>query len=133
MVCTHRIFQLLTVLNKADSKSRAFLCVYWWFVGCITTGWFRVFWGTWILGALAYADDIVLITPTATAMRQMLAVCDKFAFKLDVLFNATKSKFIFFYRGSHIKCWCWDTKFFLLLLIALNSLRSGHIWVTWLV
>jgi len=48
------------------------------------------------VGALAYADDIVLMSPTASAVRRMLAVCDEFAVKLDVRFNASKSKCMFF-------------------------------------
>ena len=44
----------------------------------------------------AYADDIVLMAPTATAMRQLLAVCDEFAVKYDVMFNASKSKCMLF-------------------------------------
>ena len=52
--------------------------------------------GSWFLGAMAYADDIVLMAPTATVMRRMLAVCDEFAVKLDVRFNASKSKCILF-------------------------------------
>jgi len=54
------------------------------------------FMGSWFVGALAYADDIVLMAPTVTAMRRMLAVCDEFAVKLDVRFNASKSKCMFF-------------------------------------
>jgi hypothetical protein len=45
-------------------------------------------------GALAYADDIVLVAPTPTAMREMLSICDRFATNYDVCFNATKSKCI---------------------------------------
>jgi len=44
----------------------------------------------------ASADDIVLMAPTATAMRQLLAVCDEFAVKFDVMFNASKSKCMLF-------------------------------------
>ena len=51
----------------------------------------------WAVGS--WADDIVLMAPTATAVRQMLAVCDEFAVKLDVRFNA--SKCMFFVRESH--------------------------------
>jgi len=43
-------------------------------------------------GALAYADDIVLIAPTASAMRKMLSVCESFAARFDIQFNAQKSK-----------------------------------------
>ena len=32
--------------------------------------------GPHFVGALAYADDLVLLAPTPTAMRRMLAVCD---------------------------------------------------------
>jgi len=48
------------------------------------------------VGALAYADDIVLMAPTATAMRKLLAVCDEFAVKFDVMFNASKCKCMLF-------------------------------------
>jgi len=58
--------------------------------------------GSWFVGVLAYADDIVLMAPTATAVRRMLAVCEEFAVKLDVRFNASKSKSMFFVRESHI-------------------------------
>ena len=47
------------------------------------------------MGALAYADD-VLMAPTATAMWILLAVCDDFAGKFDVMFNASKSKCMLF-------------------------------------
>ena len=31
------------------------------------------------VGTLAYADDIVLLAPTARAMRKLLSLCDEFA------------------------------------------------------
>ena len=43
-------------------------------------------------GALAYADDIMLSAPSASALRKMLAVCDKYAADFDLSFNADKSK-----------------------------------------
>jgi len=57
-----------------------------------------------------YIDELLLVLRyrvngayTATAVRRMLAVCDKFAVKLDVRFNASKSKCMFFFvRESHI-------------------------------
>ena len=42
--------------------------------------------------ALAYADDIVLSPPSATALHIMLAICDKYASDFDMSFNAEKSK-----------------------------------------
>ena len=47
------------------------------------------------LGALGYADDIVLIAPSPSAMRKLLAICDGYASDY-IIFNADKSKFIVF-------------------------------------
>ena len=43
------------------------------------------------MGALSYADDVALIAPTITAARMMLRVCEDFASRYKVLFNAEKS------------------------------------------
>jgi len=43
-------------------------------------------------GALAYADDLVLLAPTASALRKMLAICDVYAAEYSMSFNAQKSK-----------------------------------------
>ena len=45
-------------------------------------------------GVLAYADDIVLLAPSPTAMRKLLAICDSYALEFDIVFNAEKSKFL---------------------------------------
>ena len=46
------------------------------------------------VGVLAYVDVVVLLAPSANAMRKMLRLCDDFARDYDVKFNANKSKFI---------------------------------------
>jgi hypothetical protein len=48
--------------------------------------------GTNFVGALAYADDIVLLAPSASALRIMLAICDDYAKDYYISFNASKSK-----------------------------------------
>jgi hypothetical protein len=48
--------------------------------------------GSLFVGALAYADDLVLVAPSANAMRHMLQVCDGYTAQYNVIFNATKSK-----------------------------------------
>ena len=52
--------------------------------------------GYHFVGVLAYADDIVLVAPTATAMRKLLAICDEYASQFDILFNSSKSKWMAF-------------------------------------
>jgi hypothetical protein len=48
--------------------------------------------GSLFVGAFAYADDLVLIAPSANAVRLMLQICDDYATQYNVSFNATKSK-----------------------------------------
>jgi len=48
------------------------------------------------VGALVYADDIVLLSPTASGMRSLLRLCDTFASDFSVVFNAAKSKCLWF-------------------------------------
>jgi hypothetical protein len=50
--------------------------------------------GSFFVGALAYADDVVLLAPSASAMRRMLLICDDYAAQFNVVFcvNASKSK-----------------------------------------
>ena len=50
--------------------------------------------GNWFVAALGYSDDVVLLAPTARAMRTMLGVGDKFASEFNVIFDAKKSKCI---------------------------------------
>jgi Reverse transcriptase (RNA-dependent DNA polymerase) len=52
----------------------------------------RCFIGDNFVGALAYADGIVLLAPTASALRSMLVICDKYASDYAIVFNASKSK-----------------------------------------
>jgi Reverse transcriptase (RNA-dependent DNA polymerase) len=53
-------------------------------VGCYT--------GSYFVHVLAYADDIVILAPTATAIHRLLAICDEYARKNNISFNASKSK-----------------------------------------
>lgn len=50
--------------------------------------------GSQFVGALAYADDLVIITPSATAMRKLLSICEDYAHQYDIAFNASKSKWM---------------------------------------
>jgi len=54
-----------------------------------------MFFGSYFVGALAYADDLVLLAPSPTAMRKMLiCICDEYAAEFNVKFNAKKSKWL---------------------------------------
>ena len=47
-----------------------------------------------VVGALAYADDIVIIAPSPSAMRILLQTCDSYAAEYDINFNPDNSKFL---------------------------------------
>jgi len=55
-------------------------------VGCYIAGNF--------VGAIYYADDIVLISPTPLSMIKLLFSCDSYADEFDIIFNASESKFL---------------------------------------
>jgi len=59
--------------------------------------------GRMFAGALAYADDVVLLAPSASTMRRMLLLCDEYANEYSVKFNASKSKCLVIQpRSSHL-------------------------------
>jgi len=53
-------------------------------VGCYIAGNF--------VGAIVYADQIVLISPTPLGMRKLLLTCDSYANEFDIIFNAILSR-----------------------------------------
>jgi len=48
--------------------------------------------GHMLVGALAYADDLVLLAPTPHVMRCMLQLCAEYDKDYDVLLNPDKPK-----------------------------------------
>jgi hypothetical protein len=56
--------------------------------GCDVSGLF--------FGALAFADDVVFLTQSASAMRQMLSVCDRYSAEFNLSFNTATSKCLLF-------------------------------------
>ena len=47
-------------------------------------------------GAIGYADDLVLLSPSLYVLRSMIKVCEKYAHDYDILFNPKKSKLMCF-------------------------------------
>ena len=82
------------------------------------------------VGALAYADDIVLLALTAKAMRKLLSLCDEFASGFNVLFNAKMSKCLHIRPKEDNKsnC-CLKPMFNIRVTTVLNLFGSGHLLV----
>ena len=64
------------------------------------------------VGALAYADDIVLLALTARAMQKLLSLCDEFAIGFNVLFNAKKLNCLYIWPKEDNKSNCCLKPFF---------------------
>ena len=48
------------------------------------------------VGALGYADDIILLCPSVSGLRKMISTCVEYADKHNILFNGKKSKYLVF-------------------------------------
>ena len=62
------------------------------------------YWGNIFVGALAYADDLTLLAPSPSALRKLLAICEKSGSVLRLTFNPDKTQCIRFSRerqGRH--------------------------------
>ena len=53
-------------------------------------------WSHYFAGAFGYADDIVLLAPSASALRMMLNACCQFATDYNLIFNPGKTKLVRF-------------------------------------
>lgn len=54
------------------------------------------FMGNVFAGAFGYADDVTLLSPSVTALQEMIKTCLDYAIKFDILFNPEKSQLIVF-------------------------------------
>ena len=52
--------------------------------------------GTMFMGCIAYADDIVLLSPSLSSLNEMLSICDTYSKDFNITFNASKSKLVVF-------------------------------------
>ena len=52
--------------------------------------------GLHYLGAYCYADDIDLLSPTLSGLKEMLKLCEDYALKYKIIFNASKNQLLYF-------------------------------------
>ena len=57
--------------------------------------------GDHFIGALSYADDLCILSPTIKGLQSMLNVCEEFSKQYDVLFNPKKTQCIHFTKKSN--------------------------------
>ena len=47
-------------------------------------------------GAFGYADDIALVAPSLSSLKQMIQICEQFAVSHSITFNPSKTKLLYF-------------------------------------
>jgi len=60
--------------------------------------------GIHFIGALAYADDVILLCPSRSGLQSMLTLCETFGIEFRVSFNAKKTQCIQFSLGKITQC-----------------------------
>ena len=55
------------------------------------------------MGAFCYADDISLLSPTVSGLQDMLKICERYADKYKIHFNASKSQPLCFNTSTRTK------------------------------
>ena len=48
------------------------------------------------MGVYCYADDICRLSPTLSGLKEMLKLCEDYALKHTIIFNASKSHLLYF-------------------------------------
>jgi len=70
--------------------------------------------GCWVghkyLGALAYADDIILLCPSLVGLQKMLFICEQFAMQYGLTFNTSKTVCIKFSYKKNVNLQEHDVK-----------------------
>ena len=56
--------------------------------------------GNKFYGALSYADDLCILSPTVSGLQSMLKTCEIYGIEYDVIFNPVKTQCVKFSRGN---------------------------------
>ena len=62
------------------------------------------YWDSLFAGSVCYADDLVLLAPSPSALRIMLRCCEDFATNHSLRFNPSKTQLIRFSRSPSSSC-----------------------------
>ena len=90
-------FSISNGVKQGGVISRILYCVYTddLLLRLKTTG-YGCFIGSNFCGSLAYADDIILLSPKISGMKKMLDVCNVYALEHKILFNGGKSQLLIY-------------------------------------
>ncbi len=76
--------------------------------------------------AFAYADDIVILSPTCDALMKMARICEQYAIQFSLSFNPNKCVLIIFFR---IRMFLWIMFVSRCTVALYRTLRMKNTWV----
>jgi len=79
---------------------------------------------------LVYADDIVSLAPTPSAIRKLLNICDDYAREYSIICNGKKSKYIFYPGSEEVGHASIMGHVIPSLQVGGSDIEYVHIWVT---
>jgi hypothetical protein len=65
-------------------------------LNCLKSSGYGCYIGNIFVGAIGYADDIVILSPSLSGLKEMLNICDKYGNDFHVQFNASKYQLMHF-------------------------------------
>ena len=71
---------------------------------CLRSSGFGCYIDDTFVGALGYADDVTLMSPSIRGLKQMVHICETFAAEYDIKFNEKKTVAILFGKGESPEC-----------------------------
>jgi hypothetical protein len=91
--CKSSCVTVIKGVRQGAILSPVLFCIYFdELINELETAKYGCYIGFCFVGVLVYADDLVLLAPSANATRKMLKICDAFGERYSVIFNADKSK-----------------------------------------
>ena len=70
--------------------------------------------GNMYIGALGYADDLTLLSPTLSGLKSMLQIADSFGDEYDIMFNVKKYQFLVYTKDDSVHGFYHNGIFFIL-------------------
>lgn len=103
------------VFVRVMSCSLSYLqCSFEWYIGQVAASGVGCNWHWIFAGVFSYADDIFLLAPSASAIRNMLSICSSYATSHGLFLNDEKTQLI-----------CFRKMYFILQLISYILMTFG--------
>ena len=95
-----KLFAVMHIFSKQIFWNCIFVCIFCMTYVCLLVERLLAILLIWHFLSLAYADDVVLLSPTVDALENMLKICKKYSVDFSIKFNTSKPKLLVFNENS---------------------------------